>query len=220
MIAAARPMERRGRRETLGPPRINLLPEAIQTRIALRGLLRRWGAALGTICLILLLGIVAARTTDQGAMQLRLLLAGEEERIRQEERTAAKLNAQSESLRRRVRELVAVRAPNSWSQLLRGVATSVPTGVVLKKVDIARRAASATPEASAAKGAEPKPKKVDETLELRLEGLAEQYESIVELHTRLLSNGDFKSVALLRSGVETVGASRVFAFSLVCRRDL
>lgn len=218
MIALSKPFERRGRRDLSGPPRINLLPDAFQTQMAVRFLLRQWGAALGIGCVVIFLGVLTARSSDHGARQLRLLLAGEEDRIIQEERTAAKLNAQAEALRRRVAELVAVRAPNSWSQILRGLAASVPTGVVLKKVDLVRRTPAAEVKETGAQADQTKKPPRDPGLELRLEGLAERYEAIVELHDRLRSTGEFQSVALVRSGLETIGASQIFAFSLICRR--
>lgn len=211
-------LERRRSGPEAVAPQVNLLPADVQLATQLRSRVRWWGLLLGVGVGGLALSAFSVRSGNFGTSQLRTLLNAEEERIRQEERSASRLAAQAEVLRRRCTELLRMRSVVSYSRLLRELAQAVPPEALLRKVEFATLPVAAPKEEGAESAAKPKPPRPAAPIELRIEGLAMRYDALVGLHDVLRNGGEYRDVSLVRSGVEQVGSSRLFAFAFTCRR--
>jgi Tfp pilus assembly protein PilN len=218
-----RPFERRG--QAAGIVNVNFVPPEVQIRLLARDRAGRWGAVVGITAVGLLLGTLGARGGDNAAQQLRVLLAGERERIRIEEKAAARLEAQAAVVRRQVGELSVQRASLSWSGVLRELGELTPPGVTLRRLELVYKEPTKPPappapepgKVVAASVAPPAPS--PGAVEIRIEGLAAEYAAIVRMHDRLRQSGAFERVTLMRSGLERVGSRELFAFALSARRS-
>lgn len=210
MTGTRRRFERRG--GSVGPspiPVVNLLPQSVQTTDRFRLRIRQWAVGLGVGAVVVFSAAIGVRASAYGHTQLQALLHAEEQRVKREERGAAKLAAQAELLRRRCDDLREILAADSWSARLRMLANSTPPGLMLKRIEAAPVRRAAEPGSKAA------PVQV---FEWRIEGLAERYDAIVRLQEELRERVGFREVSMLRSDARRLGRTNLIEFGFVCRR--
>ncbi len=199
-------------------PRINLLPVVLQLRQRLRDRVRQWGVVLACASVLVLMLIVSINAGAYADHQLRTLLDAEQQRVQREERRSAEIAAEAAGLQKRYRQLQSLRSTESWSQMLRKVAAAAPARLIVRRIDVTPVAADlARPaEAPPEPGKPPAPPRPSHLW--KIEGIADEYQAIVEYQGRLRQLNEFSEVQLMRSGADKIGVTAVYQFVFECRR--